>query len=205
MQKTQPWLWSKWAFQVEVSFGVDAEFIATMQAKITKWNFSVCLCSVPLNQVVSLLVQLYSYFAALRGTDRHNGHRDPATLPPRDTMLSKGTRIQSSSNCLCLPTIFATMLHFTKNQTLLRQCIGLGLVRVEQRRQDLITMQVKMTFPERWQQLQVHTDTELEIFAHMQGKLTILPLAFGLKAGKGPEMSSTTSLNKSTATLPGVG
>lgn len=62
-----------------------------------------------------------------------------------------------------------------------------------------------MTFPERWQQLQVHRDTELGIFVHMQGKLTILPLAFGLKVGKGPEMSSATSLSESTATLPGVG
>lgn len=166
---------------------------------------SVCLCLVPLNQVVIITGAAALLLCYPLWYNRHNGHWDPATLTPRDAMLSKGSSMQSNSNYLRLPRIFAIMLHFTKNQTLLHQCIGLGLIWIEKRSQDLITMQVKMTFPKRWQQLQVHRDTELGIFAHMQGKPTILPLAFGLKVGKGPEMSSATSLSESTATLPGVG
>lgn len=44
---------------------------------------------------------------------------------------------------------YSILQRSVSQQTLLLQCIGLGLIWVEQKRQDLITMQVKMTLPER--------------------------------------------------------
>lgn len=214
MHKTQPWLWNKRTVQVKSSFGADevpCSYIAvcgSLHAKIIKWHFFSCLCSVPLNQAVIIIGRVVLLSPLCMNSNRHNGRGDPATLSPRDIMHSKRSRIQSSLCCLSLPTIFTIIFHFTK------KCFSADIapsmewprIDLDRKKETGFNNHASQNDPSRKVTTAVNARRHIAWnFRTQQGKLTILPLAFVLKVGKGPEMSSAPSLSDCTATLPGAG
>lgn len=161
MRKTQPWLWSKWAVQVKASFGVDEEFlvptylsaVAFRQGSLSDNSLTAPVQCYWTRQLL-YLIHLCSYCHLARVVTEVIVTE--TQLPSHQEMSCTQKGAEYSQAYIALSCQQHSLSHSilqrsVSQQTWLLQCIGLGLIWVEQRRQDLITMQVRLTLPERWQ------------------------------------------------------